>query len=418
MVWRWARSWRWPWAFPCGGSWTPFSRPWGALYEARILSAGEFSHSRTLYHVDRDGLPWRCRRRVYLLPFPSPIHPTHQGSINVGTCTVIDQGNLDPAYTESQPARLEVVPQDGILKRIDVYFTGTHVTAATAQEDGESNIFSALRVEIPRRRMPNVIFDILPRDAKWLTAILEGSLSEHLNPTADGGAHQGRFSLFLAPPRRLTPFFNDYGLDTNELSGPIQISVLYNSVTSIGGSATAITNATRISTCVEDRAGVAPSFILSANQNRVDHISDARLGPTTLGTSNLERLAGMFLRQHDDSGTATERVDGLITRFIIRHRGLDIQNELFMALKQRTAQLFGFDRADYPDGIALPLFAETWDPSDMLDLEGGNTLKIIHDSIEALPDGVTDIPPATSDAFYAIMLGMQLTAEAAGVPLN
>jgi len=336
----------------------------------------------------------------------------------MGTCTVIDQGNLDPAYTASQPARNEVVPQDGILKRIDFYFSGDKTTDGNAQEDGESNIFSALRVEIPRKRMPNVIFDILPRDAKWLTAILEGSLSEHLNPTATLGNHQGRFSLFLAPPRRLTPFYDDYGLDTLELAGPIQISALYNSVTSIGGLTTAITNATRISTCVEDRAASGPSFILSANQNRVDHISDARLGPTTLGTSNLERLAGIFLRQHDDSGTATERVDGLITRFIIRHRGLDIQNELFQALKQRTAQGFGFDRADYPDGIAFPLFSETWNPADMLDLEGGKTLKVIHDSIEALPDPVTDITPAAGDAFYAIMVGQQLTALAAGVPIR
>ncbi len=334
------------------------------------------------------------------------------------TCRVIDQGNLDPAFTADSPTRSEISPPDGILKRLDFYFTGTHTTDMSAQEDGESNIFTSFRVTLPRKRLPNVIFDLLPRDAKWLTAILEGSLAEHLNPTGTGLAHQGRFSLFLAPPRRLTGRLDqDYGLDTRELSGPIIVEAQYGGVASIGAASTAIVNATRISLCVEDRTATAPAFILSYNQNRVDHISDARLGPTTLGTSNQERLAGIFLRQHDDTGTATERVDGLITRFTFRHRGLDIQNELYMALKQRTIQEFNMDRTDYPNGIALPMFAPNWNPAEMLDLEGGNTMKVIHDSIEAAPDGVTNITPASGDAIYNIMLGIQLSAAARGVPV-
>jgi len=333
----------------------------------------------------------------------------------MGLCRISNQGNLDPNFVANQPTRAIIVPPDGILKRLDFYFTGDHTTDMSAQEDGESNIFSSFRVTVPRKRLPNIVHDILPRDSKWLTAILEGSLSEHLNPTGTTLDHQGRFSIFYAPPRRLTPLYRDYGIDTRDLSGPIIIEALYNGVASIGASSTAITNETRISACVEERTSIAPSFVLAYQQNRLDHTSDARLGPETLGTANLERLAAIFLRQHDDSGTTTERVDGLITRFIARFQGTDIHDELFQALKQRTAQFFQFDRADYPDGIGIQLFAEDWNPAEMLPLKTGNDIKLIHDSVEALPDTVTNITPASGDAIYAITMGVQLTAAARGL---
>ena len=333
----------------------------------------------------------------------------------MGSLKVIEQRALEPDFAASQPAVANIVPQDGVLKRLDVYFHGAHSTLiTTAQIDGESNIFAAFRVTARRRGLPPIIHDVLVRDHKFITAIMNGSLAEHLNPLADAAAHKGFFSIFYAPPRDRCERYDDWGLDTADLAGPIQIEALYGAVTSIGTGSTAITNRTRISPVVEDRRPTAPAFILSAQQHIIDFVNDQRR-QTTLSTANLERLAAIYLRQHDFSAQAAQRVDGLITRFQLDHRGVRRHDDLHDGMKQRTAQFAGHDRADYPDGISMMLLADGFKAEEMLDLSGGDSLVLTSDSVETVPDPITDVTPAASDAVFAVSLGMQLTGRARGL---
>jgi len=333
-------------------------------------------------------------------------------------CRVKDVGEVTPRFTAGAPFKLEIAPPDGIITELLIASRGDHTTnITTAQIDGEANIFSALQVTFQRRGLPPVIINVLPRDLKHINSYLEGQAIAAANPTATTGVHHFATKIPLVLPPRLVGNPLEWGLDTTELAGPILLEGTYGAVTDLGTGATVVTNILNVSVCTRRRprrGEIRPSFILAMNQNRIQHESAARQGPTTISTGNLEALWGIFLRQHDVSAQAAQRVDGLITRFIIDHSEEGILNdEFFQTLQKRSGNFFKLAAADLPVGTAFPVFSERGRIQDMPILMRGRTLKMIHDSVEVLPVEVTDVTPAANDAFYAIPIGVQLTAAAA-----
>ena len=338
--------------------------------------------------------------------------------MGIGLCRVKDAGDLVPAYTASTPFRLEVFPPDGILQNLSFYIRGTHVTLITAggTTDGEVRTINDLRVTAPRRgRLKPIIHNALPRDLKHITSLFEGQLPDRANPLGDGLAHFGEFSIYYAPPPHLVANPASYGLDTSELSGPIIVEGTYDAVTSIGPSATAITQQVTVTACSIKRTGVRPTLALTMNRNAILHESDSRLGPTNLGVGNMDLLWMLYLRQNDVSAVSASRVDGLITRFDIEHSEEgDLNDELFQQLKKRTGKRFKLANADIPAGIAISEFSPGGLASFMPSMLEGQELQLRHDSTEAVPAEVTDVTPAAGDSIEAIPIGVQFTQAGEG----
>jgi len=323
------------------------------------------------------------------------------------------RGQLVPAFTENSAFTHNLSPQDGILERIDVFYRGDHDTLITAggQIDGEANIFQSFQVTIPRKGLSPLIYNPLPRDHKFITQHFEGALPLNANPLADLGTHDGMFSIYIALPERLARDPLDFGLDSQDISDSIIIEGNYGANASIGPSATGIRNITDFTVVTRQRRPNRKPFAsLSMNQNFLVHDSTARRGPSQVEMGNIEALYGVFLRQHDNSAVSAQRVDGLITRFILEHSQEGIlADDLFQFMKRRSAAHFGLPQAEVPAGITFPVFSRGGDIGDMPIMIQGRKLTLIHDSAEAVPTGTVDVVPAASDAVYAIAVGIQLT---------
>ncbi len=328
-------------------------------------------------------------------------------------CKIKNVGNLDPAFTANGTFRLEISPPSGILDNIQFFVRGKHTTnITTAQIEGAVNTFASMQITFPRLNVPNIIWNVLPRDLVWINALMQGQRPANLNPTASAAVHKDSFRIPLALPRHLTRFPQIWGLDTRELAGPIIVEGQYGPVTSIGTGSTAITQDTSVSICVRKRRpGITPTLVLAATQNRLGNTDDARNGPTNISTGNIQALWGLFLRQHDNSAQAAQRVDGLVTRYTIDHSQEEIlADDFFSIAKRRTGEFFQFAAADLPAGINFEVFAPSGELDDMPVMVGGRRLALTHDSVEQTPDDVTNVTPAANDAVYAIPVGVQLTA--------
>jgi len=335
----------------------------------------------------------------------------------MGLCAIKDVGELDPRFALNGTARLEIAPNSGVIKYLKFKISGDHDTAITTpQTDGQVNIFSNFQVTFPRRRLPPIKWDFLPRDMIHFNFFLQGQRPVFANPAADLGDHHDSWVVPLALPAHLTRNPEIWGLDTGDLSGPIIVEATYGAPASLGTGATVVRNRTLVSTCIETRTPITPALVLAGVQNRITHDTDGRLGPTTIGTGNLEALWGLFIRHNDQSNQAAQRQDGLVTRHTIDHsRERILSDDQFIIQKARTGEFFKVAAADLPTGIAFEIFAPTADLRDMPRMNRGETLKVIHDSAEAVLDEVVDIAPAAGDSIYYNPVGVQLTAAGSRV---
>jgi len=323
-------------------------------------------------------------------------------------------GDVTPAFTAGRPFKLNANPPDGVLLRLDFYLRGDHATAiTTAQLDGEVNIISDMQVTFQRRELPDVVWNLLPRDLKWITALFNGQLPATANPAGDAGIHFAYFSIFLAPPDRLLDIPNDYGLDTRDLSGDILIEGHWGAVTDIGTGATAVTTDMTITACVAERKpGLPPLLVLSGNKTFVTHNAAGETGPDRIGTGGIEGLFMAMVRTFDNSLIATDRPDGLITDMTFEHTNVrgDLLKELFIVSKKDSGVRFGLAAADLPAGIFIATFAAGGDIGDMPAMAGtGNALDVRADSQKTPPVEVTDVVPAAGDGFFVNTLGVQAT---------
>lgn len=323
-----------------------------------------------------------------------------------------DVGVLDPRFDAANRSfTAKVSVPDGVLTRLDYYPRGTHTTnITTAQQDGEFNFFTHLQMTINRKRGKPVVWNMLPRDLKHLTSIWEGQLPARANPATAGQAHFGLFSHYLAPPRHLLGNPLMHGIDTREIVMPIIVEGQYGPLTSIGAGVTAVDFETQITAVVRKRIpGRFPRLVWSGNQMRQEHESAQRQGPKDVSVGNIEFLYGMLIRTFDVSLPATDRIDGFLTRVIVRHSRLrDLVNELWAIQKKATGMFYQLAAADIPAGVILPTFAGRANRGDLLPLNG-ETLQIILDSLEVPPDEFPDVVPVAGDAVFINTLGAQAT---------
>lgn len=330
----------------------------------------------------------------------------------VGLCRRKNIGDLVPQFTPGATFRLQALPLDGILTRIDFYLRGDHTTnITTPQVDGQVNIINDLRVTINRKAgLQPIVWNVRPRDLVHITRLFDGQLPANANPTASLATHFDLFSIFLAPPPHLVALPTAWGLDTAEIANII-IEGSWGAVTDIGTGATIVTTDVSVTTCSLRRTGVAPIMALAANQNFVLHESDARLGPDDLGVGQIDALWLLYLRHNDQSAQAAQRVDGLITRHFIDHSEEGrLNDEFFIMLKKATGLRFKLAAADLAAGVAISEFAAGALISDMPSMMEGQKLSVEHDSAEVVPVEVTDVTPAAGDGIMYIPIGGQFTA--------
>ncbi len=333
----------------------------------------------------------------------------------------IDQGELEPRFAAGGSFSKEISIEQGVLKYIDIYFAGDHTTAiTTGATDGEFQPIQELQVLIPRVRGEPVVWNWKPRDLKHLTYFMAGTLPPRANPAASLGVHYGLMRIPLALPKRLTTNPGIWGIMADEIKGKIRITGTYGPVTSIGTGSTIITHVSNITTGValaQRRRGrmlpmERPQMVLSGQENRFALESDARHGPLVVQTGNIHKLYGVFIRQHDVSATAAQRVDGLITRLQLRHTDYDqVLDEFHAILKKSTQQFFHTDAADTPAGISIWTPSRKGLPREMPDMFDSQVLELTADTSETIPVEFTNVTPAIGDAVYANVIGAMFTAD-------
>jgi len=335
----------------------------------------------------------------------------------------IDQGELEPRFEPSGSFSKEISLSEGVLKYIDLYSVGDHVTNITgAATDGETRPIQELQVLIPRKQGEPVVWNWKPRDLKFLTQQMAGTLPVNANPTATTGVHFSLIRIPLALPKHLTTNPDIWGISADDIAGKIRITGTYGAANAIGTGATVTTHRTNITTglaLAQRRKGrilpmAQPMMVMAGQENRFAIESDARHGPLVVQTGNIHKLYALFLRQQDISATAAERVDGLVTRFMLHHTDYDqLLDEFHIILKKDTQQEFGLDVADIPDGISTFRPSRMGLPREMPDLFDDQVLKLTADTTEVTPLEVTNVTPATGDALYANVMGPMFTRAGA-----
>jgi len=327
-------------------------------------------------------------------------------------CKFMDQGDVVPAFTENTPFKLDVVPEDGILTFIQFRINGAHVgNISVAQDDGEVNVISDFRVLVKRKGMPDLEWNWLPRDLKWLTAMFEGNLPSFANPTSSTQVHHGDFRVYFKPPERLILEPEKWGIDTKDLAGPIKISGRWGVAADIGVSATVVTSTLSVVTCTERRKfRRPPEWALAAENNQLTVDSAAKFGPKQVPTASFDALWMTFMRQFDSS-TTIDRVDGLIDNVQLKHtQEGELVNETFSGIKKRTFSQFGLANADVPTGIAMVNHNPGGDVGEMPVMSAGNELQVRVDARNAPPTEFTNVAPGTGDQVFFQALGVQFTS--------
>lgn len=328
----------------------------------------------------------------------------------------IHVGDLNPVFTPNGRFTADVNVPVGVIKDLALYVHGTHVTAiTTACTDPEWNLITSLRVYIPRKTRPAIIWDLPARDLKWITAYWAGTTPANVVTAADGGVHYGLIKIPFYPPDVLCSDDGAWGINSDELAGPIHLEGQFGPAANIGVGATVVASTVRVSVGI-DQTPRRASLALCGSTHFIAHESAQRSGKTLLAAGNAEFLYGLYLRQHDNSATAAQRVDGLVTRFIAEHSTAGtLFDQLFIVLKKETGLLFKLAAAESPAGVCI--FPA--DSKALLDtlppMVGGRSVSLLMDSAETVPDEVTDVTPAAGDGVYVGFLGVQLAAEAAGL---
>jgi len=337
----------------------------------------------------------------------------------MGRERIINEGEVTPVFTAGSAFSKEIAPIEGhVLKGLMFYFRGDHTTnITTGATDGAAAPITELQVEVPRidrsnprRPIDPIVWNWRPVDLIHLASQYAGHILPTANPTGTGTNHFGAFYIPFAPPKRITNNYDDWGIPASEINGKIRIRGNYGGVASIGTGSTVITHRTSISQIVESPNQLPPRACLMGIQNRIAIESDTRHGPLVIQPGAAEALFQLFLRQHDDSATAAQRVDGLVTRYIFKMNQVDLIDELHTMLQKKHNTDFSLDAAAIQAGISGHLFSKRGIFGELPQIDGGTALSLTVDTSEEIPVEFANVTPTTADAVYANIVGAKLTS--------
>lgn len=330
-----------------------------------------------------------------------------------GECKFLEAGIVTPSFTASTPFNLEFTPESGILETIRFELRGSRTVGAapTVLTDGELNFIGIVSVMIPRKNRAPYFSQFFLKDLKWINAHLTGQVPRPTAPSA-AGANVGELEMLVSLGRKHPQADFLWGIDTEEISGPIKISGSWGVATDYGADQTMTRQELRVYYCVSQkkigRGFPSPKMALVYQANRIALESETRSLNNRISASNAEGLYGLLVRTDDASAAANARRDGLLTRFELKHSELGrVVNGLYIALKRQGMAYSKIDLAE--EGIAWLPFNHEGNAEGMLDISGGKSVSVDLDSVEAAPDGVTNVVNAAGDAVFVTTVGAQLS---------
>lgn len=300
---------------------------------------------------------------------------------------------------------------DGVLHGIGMRIEGAATGATGNQDDSPERLIADLEIDIPTTRGLYQI-KAFPRDL-LLFAWYAGLRAERTVP-AGATTFDSYLTIPLGWPEALMEADHPWGIEPRAITDPIQARIVWAAATEYGAAATTIANPVvefDLQVADEPHAPNRLALLYNKNRFRVESESVFPEASVRLPTGS-GHLFGLLMRQEDDS-VAADRVDGLVTRLKGRHaNGLNLFDAYFRVLREHGRRWAKVDRdfslAATPeglDGTALwvaneSLRAERYPPGS------GSAVYVEIDSAATVPGGVTNVTPASGDAFHVLAIGV------------
>lgn len=337
-----------------------------------------------------------------------------------GACKLLEGGIVTPGFAASTPFSLEFTPAAGILESLRFELRGSHTAGMgpDVQTDGEFNFVGLVTVEIPRLNRSAYRSTFFLKDLKWINAHQIGQIPRPTVPSASG-ANVGEVELQFGPGRRKPQFGWLWGIDTEEISGPIKVTGSWGVSTDYGAAQTMDRAELRVDYCVSQKRTARgleePRMAFVCQANRIALDSETIVIGQRISAANAELLYALLVRTDDSSALTNRRRDGLLTRLAIHHSEHDrLLNVLYVHLKRQGMAFTGLD-ADQ-EGLGWYEFNHDGSAEGSLEVKG-KTISIDLDSQTAVPDGVTNVVNGPGDAVFVTTVGAQLSdtlAQASG----
>lgn len=300
---------------------------------------------------------------------------------------------------------------DGVLKAIGVRMDGAATGATGNQDDSPERLLSDIEIDIPTTRGLYQI-KAMPRDL-LLFSWYAGLRAERTVP-AGATAFDSYFTIPLYWPEELMEADHPWGIEPSAITDPIQARIVWAAPTEYGAGATTIASpVVEFDLQVADEPHAPNRLALLYNKNRFRVESESVFPEASVRLPvGSGHLFGLLMRQEDDSAAA-DRVDGLVTRLKGRHaNGLNLFDAYFRTIRFMGVKWAKVDRAfalgatpEGLDGTALWIANETL-RADRYPPGSGSAVYLEIDSAAAVPNGVTNVTPATGDALHVLAVGI------------
>lgn len=300
----------------------------------------------------------------------------------------------------------------GTLLAIAFRVQGTTVGTTAAADDAVARLLSEIRVTL-KTLFGNYVATISGRDAHLLSQYLYRNVPEGTRPSS-ASAFEDRFVLPLGLPSWIVAAGHRWGVALRALVDEVVVEYTWAAASEYGTGTSSITTGIIDAALVIDDADVsAPGgrLVLLPTVNRIAVESESVHGPIKLGKGSASRLFGLFFRQEDDSAVA-DRVDGLVTRIKVEHGSTVLVERLFRDFRHEGVSFCGLSLDDVTrasplglDGTALYVAAPELYVSQYPALVGQD-VQVVLDALETVPNGVTNVTPASGDKCVVTLLGL------------
>lgn len=331
------------------------------------------------------------------------------------TLRLIDYPTVAPNHADNSDFSAELPIPDGVVKEVTIDLRGTTVGTTAVNADSPARLVSRLRIEFPRVGEKSYVIDAPLRDLQLIAELLNARAGVKNQPTS-AAATTLTFRLPLHVPGR--PAGHEWGIDTRELAGQILVSGTWAAASGYGAGTTSITSGTlRVSLGVADE-DPAPRFALLPVTTRIGVDSAAKF-KRLLAKGQMDGAFALHLRTDDSSAAETaDRVDGLFSKLKLEHSiDGEVWSGFFMVAKEQMAAFYNLPNSELtaasPNGyagVAQAILNPDLYPGSYPDLVGAD-LQAEIDAETAVPTGVTSVTPATGDAVFATLIGVQANDE-------
>jgi len=318
--------------------------------------------------------------------------------------TLIQSTEVDQQHSSGRKFSAFLSPQAGLIRGIAFLLDGTGVggTTTALQDDGPFTLISDIAITIPLKS-GDVTSRLTGQDLYLLSRWLRGHVRESDTAASDtaframaylplGGPRGGYHTAAMRPGARIV-ITGTWGPSTAYVSGSSSITT-GRLIPSLDVDVGALRS--------ESRRGLVYQFTRFAIESSSRFTNERVNKP-----SRAQRLLGVLWRSSDVSADA-DRVDGLVTRYILQHTKIGILHDQFMRdLRDDGADLLKIPDRDIvaasPLGLDGTAYYVAASGSGAPDLVSGDLVATL-DAAEAVPPQTTDVTPASGDEVVATVV--------------